>query len=161
MHSAINKFVRPFFVIAALTAAAVPARLAYAQAPKSAETDIKITQKLNIRRHGHWGNREASSVIDEQTFKDLLTQKENAALQYLKIDFSTQTLFVVTVRGDCFVRSSVTLTRDDAAKKYLCRVTKIYGGCRAAGTMQSWIVIDKIPPEYRLEFIAMTPIAES
>jgi hypothetical protein len=115
------------------------------------ETNVPILKQQGIKRR--FGSGEATLVIEEATFNELLTKKENEALKQLDVNFSSQTLIAVTVYGDCFVRSSVSVTRDDKAKKYLCRVTKINGGCRATGQYQNWFVIEKLRPEYTLEFI--------
>jgi hypothetical protein len=50
-----------------------------------------------------------------------------------KPDFKTQTLIGYRVYGDCHVRASASVFRDDKAKKYEIRIRNIWGGCRAGG----------------------------
>lgn len=114
------------------------------------EVNVPIVKELIDKKH--WGTRDANGVIEEKTFKELLTKEENSFLKELDVDFSTQTLIAVTVLGDCHVQASVNITRDDKAKKYFCHITKIYGGCRAAGRLQNWLVIEKMLPDYTIEF---------
>ncbi len=135
-----------------------PSLMAQGQEQTDKETEVTIIKKLNAK--GRFGSLERKALIDEESFKELLTYPDNSFLKQLDVDFSKHTLIVVTVQGDCFVRASVKITRDEDAKKYLCRVTKRYGGCRAAGTFQSWILIEKISPEYSIEFLQMKPIEE-
>jgi hypothetical protein len=98
--------------------------------------------------------------MDEKAFNELLKDENNSFLKQLEVDFSRHTLIAVTVQGDCFVRATVTMAREDDKKRYLCRVTKRYGGCRAAGTFQSWILIEKIPPDYTIGFVEMKALNE-
>jgi hypothetical protein len=151
-HSFSKRFSQVFLccLLAGLFAAPVAA-----QNSEQAESEIKVPILKQLGMKGRFGIREMNRVIEEAAFKDLLSRKENENLKQLDVNFSTQTLIAVMVYGDCFVRSSVSVTRDDTAKKYLCRVTKIYGGCRASGQYQNWFVIEKLRPEYTLEFIEM------
>lgn len=153
MHHSFNKFAKRFFIIAILATASVSSAMVQGQEQTDKETEVTIIQKLD--KKASFGNRESKLLIDEKAFNELLKSENNSFLKQLEIDFSRHTLIAVTVQGDCFVRSSVEIARDNDAKKYLCRVTKIYGGCRAVGTFQSWILIEKIPPEYTVEFIEM------
>jgi hypothetical protein len=158
MRHSFNKFARLLFLIATLAAASVPSLMAQGQEQTERETEVTIIKKLNAK--ARFGNLERKAIIDEKAFHELLKDKNNSFLNQLDVDFSRHTLIAVTVQGDCFVRATVSMARDDAAKKYLCRVTKIYGGCRAAGTFQSWILIEKIPPEYSIEFIELKGMKE-
>jgi hypothetical protein len=153
-----NKFAKLLCIIAMLAATSVPSLMAQGQEQTEKETEVTIIQKLNAK--ARFGNRESKAIIDEKAFHELLKDKNNSFLKRLDVDFSRHTLIVVTVQGDCFVRATVTMARDDDKKRYLCRVTKIYGGCRAAGTFQSWILIEKIPPEYSIEFIELKAMKE-
>jgi hypothetical protein len=153
MHHSFNRWTKYLFLHALLLAVFVCSVTAQNFQQPEHETKVTVLQQLDLTRR--YGNQEGYLVIEENVFKELLTKEQNAALKELTIDFSTQTLIAVTVQGDCNISASVNLTRDDTTKKYLCRITKMYGGCRAAGTFQSWIVIEKIHPEYTVEFIMM------
>jgi hypothetical protein len=153
MHHSFNRYTAHFFLCILFTTIIACVVVAQNSEQTEAETNVPILKQTTTR--GHWSTRDANGVISEESFKEFLTQKENAFLKELNVDFSTQTLISVTVRGDCHVRASVNITRDDEAKKYLCKVTKIYGGCRAAGRIQKWFVIEKLRPEYTIEFTEM------
>ena len=153
MHHSFNRYTAHFFLCILFTT--IFACIVVAQNSEQTENETKVPILNFTETRGHWSTRDANGVISEEKFKEFLTQQENAFLKELNMDFSTQTLISVTVRGDCHVRASVNITRDDKAKKYLCRVTKIYGGCRAAGRIQKWFVIEKLRPEYTIEFIEM------
>ena len=70
----------------------------------------------------------------------------------LKVDSNKQTLIGYRVSGDCFVRARAEVFRNDAAKTYRINITKKSGGCRAGGTFQGWIVVEKISADYKVEF---------
>ena len=155
MRQSFNRCAKSFFLYALLITVFACTVVAKNSPQTQHETKMTVLKQLDLTRR--YGNREGNVVIEEKVFKELLTKEENAFLKELNMDFSTQTLIAVTVQGDCHIDASVTITRDDMARKYLCRVTKINGGCRAAGTFQNWIVIEKMRPEYTIEFIAMKP----
>jgi hypothetical protein len=138
---------------AALTLAALPAVPSPAHGLQGgAETVVPVVKTATARRCGNV----ADGVVDEETFRKMASDEGCSALKDLDVDFNSQTLIVVTVRGDCFVRASVEIKRDDDAKKYTCEVRKVYGGCRAAGRFERWVVVEKLRPEYKLEFATVT-----
>ena len=99
-------------------------------------------------------------VVDEKTFLELTAEESPEGvhnrcghLKDLKVDFNTQSLMTYRVSGDCFVRGNAYVTRNDATKTYTFHVTRIYGGCRAAGSYEGWLVVDKLLPDYRVEFV--------
>jgi hypothetical protein len=153
MHHSFNRCTAHFFLSVLLTTIFAHVLMAQNSEQTEHETKVPILKQRNTK--GHWGTRDANGVISEENFKEFLTKKENAFLKELNVDFSTQTLISATVRGDCHIRASINITRDDKAKKYFCRVTSIYGGCRAAGRFQSWIVIERLRPEYTIEIIEL------
>jgi hypothetical protein len=91
-------------------------------------------------------------VIDEETFKKIIADKECTSNEPFKVDFTKQTLIGYHVHGDCFVSATARVFRRESEKKYQVRVKKIWGGCRAAGSYQDWLVIEKIPAGYAVEF---------
>lgn len=114
------------------------------------ETEIVIQQKISSRFLSCYLLKNA--VYDEQKFKEISEDKNCSHLKSVNIDFTKQTLIGFRVNGDCFVRGDAKVFRDDEAKTYKIRVQKIWGGCRAAGTYTGWVVIDKIPADYKVEF---------
>lgn len=152
MYRPSNKMLR--LATAALTLAALPALASpsHARRQESEGTAVPILQTTTSRNCADI----SEVVVDEETFGKLASTEKCAFLKKLDIDFSTQTLMVVTVRGDCFVRASVELSRDDAAKKYTCHIKRVFGGCRAAGRFERWVVVEKLRPGYELEFVTTT-----
>jgi hypothetical protein len=145
-----SKYLKYTFLYA-LFMAVIPYTV-FAQDFKQTAQEVKVPILKDLRDREHWSTRDANGVIDEKTFKELLTKEENSFLKELEVNFSTQTLIAVTMMGDCHIQVSVNITRDDKAKKYFCYITEIYGGCRAAGFFQNWLVIEKMLPEYTIEF---------
>jgi hypothetical protein len=134
---------------------------------ETTEVDVPIIHEINSRQlgSGYCGLKLADSgaVIDEEVFRKLIAPRPQTArnrsadrcafLKSLKIDFSKHSLLVYRVSGDCFIRGTARVTRDDTARKYTLSITKIYGGCRAAGSFEGWIVVDKLLPDHTVESV--------
>lgn len=139
--------------LAALTLLALPAVPSPAHGLQGGgETVVPIIKTVTSR---HCADM-ADGVVDEESFRKMASDEGCSALKELDVDFNSQTLIAVSVSGDCFVRASVELRRDDDAKKYTCTIKKVYGRCRAAGFFERWVVVDKLRPEYALEFTTVT-----
>lgn len=134
------------------------------QAAETAEVEVPIIDKVDSRC---WTRRldDPGPVINEETFRELTTpESRNASrasydrcafLKRLRVDFSKHSLLTYRVHGDCFIRATAKVTRNDTARKYTLRITRIYGGCRAAGSFESWLVIDKLRPDYKVESVTL------
>ncbi|HEX8735483.1 MAG TPA: hypothetical protein VF721_09185 [Pyrinomonadaceae bacterium] len=125
---------------------------ASAQVPQTnEEREVPVIKKFGS---GYFEcTQKKNSVIDEEKFKEILLDKECSSLEKtLKVDFTKHTLITFGVGGDCFVRAAAKVFRNDAAKKYNVRIKQIRGGCRAAGSYQGWLLIEKIPAGYAVEF---------
>jgi uncharacterized protein YbdZ (MbtH family) len=122
-----------------------------AQTPAIQETEIPVIKKFGS---GYFECRQKeNSVIDEEKFKKIILDQECSSLEKaLKVDFTKHTLITFGVGGDCLVHAAARVFRSDAAKKYNVRIKNISGGCRAAGSYQAWLVIEKIPAGYNVEF---------
>lgn len=114
------------------------------------DEEIKIYRTASSRLWSCY--RLENKVYDEQKFNELLKNKECSHFKELKIDFTKQTLIGFKVQGDCFVHGIARVFRLEQTKTYQVRVKNIWGGCRAAGAYSSWLVIDKIPDDYKVEF---------
>jgi hypothetical protein len=115
------------------------------------ETEIRVLNEV----HSHnWEcvQRENSVVSKEDFWKILADARCTNLRKTLEVDFEKQTLISFNVRGDCFVSAVAKIFRSDAEKKYTVKIRKRWGGCRAAGSYQRWLVIEKIPNDYRVEF---------
>jgi hypothetical protein len=92
-------------------------------------------------------------IIDKKAWRKILADKDCSYLaKTLSVDFEKQTLITYRIHGDCFVMGDAAVFRVDREKIFRVKVRNIWGGCRAAGSFQGWLVIDKIPPDYKLEF---------
>jgi len=98
--------------------------------------------------------KERGPLINKEQFDEMMSSeaaKDCPVLDTMKIDFEKQSLLTYRVNGDCFVRANAKLTRNDELKKYTLRVTRTFGGCRAAGSFQGWMVFEKLRSDYKLE----------
>lgn len=116
------------------------------------ETEVPILKSID------WGNvrcrvRKNIVIPDEQKFKEFIAEADCSSAKISEIDFTKQTLIVYNVLGDCMVSAVAKVFRNDSEKKYTVRIKKILGGCRAAGSSQEWLVIERIPPGYTTEFV--------
>lgn len=129
------------------------------QAQDKAEVEVTILNKISSRC---WTRAlKEGPVVDEATFLELTSDESPhsarhdydrcGTLKQLKVDFSKQTLLTYRVNGDCFVRATATVTRNDTTRTYTLNVARIYGGCRAAGSFEGWLVVDKFLPDYKVE----------
>lgn len=90
-------------------------------------------------------------IYDEEKLKPLLARPKCAEMiRALRVDHKTQTLIGYSAHGDCKMRLHTKIFRSDTDKKYLLVINNIYGGCRAGGSRDGWMVIDKIPEGYGL-----------
>lgn len=144
-----NRVVRVLFAVSFL--AAFFAFSASAQIPKSSEeTEVAIIKQSASQ---HFGCRRIENeVVDEEKFKKIIAAKECSPAEPLEVDFTRQTLISYHISGDCFVYGTAKVFRHDGAKKYKVRIKNVGGGCRAAGSFQGWLVIEKIPAGYAVEF---------
>jgi len=136
--------------------------IAPAQAQDAAEVEVPILNKVSSRCWTRHLN-DSGPVVDEATFLELTSDESPKSrghdyercgtLKNLKVDFSKQTLLTYRVNGDCFVRATATVTRNDTTRTYTLNVTRIYGGCRAAGSFEGWLVVDKFLPDYKVETV--------
>lgn len=114
------------------------------------DKEVPIIPKIGSRYyHCYFDN----GVYDETRFNKLIALKRcEYAGAFLKPDFNTQTLIGYQVGGDCFMSVSVKVMRNDKQKKYRVAITNYWGRCRAGGTFEGWLIIEKIPADYTLEF---------
>ena len=108
-----------------------------------------------------YSSKTVGPVVEEDEFRKLIAPKITskatsvsdrcAFLKRLEVDFNQHTLLTYGVNGDCFVRAKARVIRNDSNKSYVLRITKIFGGCRAAGNFEGWLVIEKVPPDYKIE----------
>lgn len=117
---------------------------------QSDESEVPVIQDAGQRRYGCYMEK---GMVDKAGLKKL-NEDENCAVitKSLKVDFAKHTLISYHTNGDCFVHATAKAFRNDVAKEYMVRIKNIWGGCRAAGSFQGWIVIEKIPSNYTLSF---------
>lgn len=142
-----------FVIIAVLTAILSTDVPAHAQLP-AGYVEIQPLNHLPV----FFGTRFSTDcyirddgIYDEEKLKPLLARPKCAeVIRALKVDHKTQTLIGYSARGDCHMRLHTKIFRSDADKKYLMVINNIYGGCRAGGSRNGWMMIDKIPEGYGL-----------
>lgn len=121
-------------------------------AQKTEEIMVPILQSFSSR---NFRCLVEDNFYDEAGFKWLINNKDCSfpKSEAFQPDFKTQTLVGFRVHGDCHVRASAAVFRNDKVKKYEIRVRNIWGGCRAGGgTFQGWFTIEKIKSDYKVEF---------
>lgn len=150
MKYAPSRFAGFLFTVAVLIFCAVfPAR-----GQTNEEIEVPLLNEVHSR---NWEcvQRE-NSVVSKEVFRKILADARCANLRKtLEVDFEKQTLISFSVRGDCFVSADAKIFRSDAEKKYTVKIRKRDGGCRAAGSYQNWLVIEKIPADYKVGFDEM------
>ena len=129
-----------------------------AQIPDKTTAEEKDIEVPIIRRIGsrYFRCYFEKGIYDETKFKKLLTAERcQYADEFLKTNFNAQTLIGYSVGGDCFMRASAKVYRNDHQKKYKVEITNYWGRCRAGGSYEDWLTIEKIPADYKLEFNVM------
>ncbi|MET0753131.1 MAG: hypothetical protein ABWZ66_07150 [Pyrinomonadaceae bacterium] len=154
MKYAPSRFARFLFIVVVLMCCAIfPAR-----GQTNEEIEVPVLKEVHSR---NWECvQKENSVVSKEAFRKILADARCTNLRKtLEVDFEKQTLISFSVSGDCFVSGDGKIFRSDAEKKYTVRIRKRGGGCRAAGSYQNWLVIEKIPNDYKVEFNEM-PVKE-
>ena len=139
----------------------------YGTPVEAIEVEVTIIYKVDSRQigAGYCGRRsdDSSPVVNEGVFRELIApDSRNASrsdrdrcafLKRLKVDFSKHSLLNYRVNGDCFIRATAKITRSESVKKYTLWITRFNGGCRAAGSFEGWLVVDKLLPDYEVEAV--------
>ena len=117
-------------------------------------SEEKEVQILSEVRSKNWECTEIKNgIISKEDLTKLRAVKDCSALtKPLAVDFENYTFIGYRIKGDCFVSGSAKVFRSDAAKKYTVRIRTSSGGCRAAGSYQRLVTIEKIPADYKVEF---------
>ena len=117
----------------------------------SDEAKVPVVQEIGSRYSRCWNVE--NRVYDEDAFKKLAADKNcSYASEKLKVDFKKHTLIGYEARGDCFIHADAEVFRSDKTKTYSVKIRNVWGGCRAGGSFEGWLVIEKIPPGYKVEF---------
>lgn len=123
------------------------------------ENSVDEVEVLTLHRFGAqdiWCVTQ-NHVVDEAMYKRLASnpnlKKECAEMyQSLDVDFTKQTLISYHAGGDCALRVTSKVFRNDQTKIYTVRIRNRWGGCRAGGWSHGWLLIEKVPPDYKVEF---------
>jgi hypothetical protein len=122
--------------------------------PGGGGEEVPILRKVDGR---HFTCYLENEVLGEARLKEIEGDARYKACpqvrDVLRVDFSRHSLITYHVNGDCFVRAEAKVLRNNEAKKYTVRIKKIPGGCRAGGRFQGWLLIEKIPPGYVVDFV--------
>lgn len=114
------------------------------------KTEVPIVQQIGSKdfRCYPLENR----IVYKELFEKIKEKEECSYLDLLKIDFSKHTLISYRVGGDCFMTVTTDVFRDDEAKTYTVQINNYWGRCRAGGRFEGWLVIEKIPTDYKIDF---------
>jgi len=94
-----------------------------------------------------------NGVMTKERFEKLISDKQCTDLKIrLNVDFEKESLITFRARSDCHMQASAKFFRNDEAKKYIVKVDVKDGDCRAAGNYQGWLVVEKLKPDYAVEF---------
>lgn len=116
----------------------------------TAQTDVQVLRGIGGKE---FYCTKDNGVISEAMFDEMTAKKQCSGLAtLLNIDFENESLISFLARGDCHVRASAKVFRDDEKKKYSVKIQTLLGGCRAAGKYQGWLVVDKLKTDYTIEF---------
>ncbi|REJ75327.1 MAG: hypothetical protein DWQ47_07530 [Acidobacteria bacterium] len=69
-----------------------------------------------------------------------------------EVEFDKQSLLSYRVGGDCMMKVAIDIQAVRSERKYLVFIENTWGGCRAGGVRRGWIVTEKIPDGYSVEF---------
>lgn len=147
------KFLLTIFAIAAMQILSVSA-----QENSNKPTDEKDEKIVPVIKQ--IGSRYFRCYNEEKVFQNSYEAERGAKggdkcinpVDVLKVDFEKQTLVSYQARGDCFITARAKIFRNDAAKTFRVKVLKKSGGCRAGGQFDGWLVVEKIPADYKAEF---------
>ena len=93
-----------------------------------------------------------NKIVDEKEFNDLKKDPRCKLLTGLNVNFAKNTLISYSVGGDCHMRVDTDVFRNDNSKTYRVIINNYWGRCRAGGRHRGWLVINKIPVDYKLKF---------
>ncbi|MCO6509192.1 MAG: hypothetical protein J5I65_00195 [Aridibacter famidurans] len=93
-----------------------------------------------------------NSVVSSAELEKLWSHERCAEFEQPNADLSKESLLAYRAGGDCHMRLLIDVLVDRAARKYLVEIVNIWGGCRAGGRRAGWLVIDKVPDDFSVEF---------
>ncbi|MEZ5347439.1 MAG: hypothetical protein R2681_18045 [Pyrinomonadaceae bacterium] len=93
-----------------------------------------------------------TGVVSEADLKNVRERKRCELGEYLSVDFQKQTLILYRLGGDCHMRLDIKgIFREDEKKTVTVEIDNIWGGCRAGGWIDGFLVTEKIPDNYKVE----------
>ncbi len=113
------------------------------------EVKIPIVQRSSSKYFNCYSK---NKVLNEQEFKEILKNKKCSLAGLLKVDFTKHTLISYRVGGDCHMQADADVFRIDKTKLYKVILNNYWGRCRAGGSVDGFVVIDKIPTDYKVAF---------
>lgn len=117
---------------------------------KPSETAVQILRETGKR---DFYCTTDNGVMTKERFEKLIVEKQCSDLKIrLNVDFEKESLITFRAARDCYMQASAKVFRNDEAKKYIVKVDVKDGGCRAAGNYQGWLVVEKLKPDYTVEF---------
>ncbi len=114
------------------------------------EIDVSVLQRIGSRHFRCYGVE--NKIVDEQTLNEIIKDEKCSYTKLLNVDFAKHSLISYKVGGDCFIKADAKVFRNDETKIYKVVINNYWGRCRAGGSFQCWLVIDKIPSDFQVEF---------
>lgn len=119
--------------------------------PQTSETAVQVLRSIG-KKNDFYCTTE-SALMTKESFEKFISARQCTELKtMLNVDFEKESLIGFRARSDCHMQAAAKIFRNDAAKKYVVRVEIKYGGCRAAGNHQGWLVVEKLKPDFAVEF---------
>ncbi|NNE66540.1 MAG: hypothetical protein HKN33_08225 [Pyrinomonadaceae bacterium] len=112
--------------------------------------DVLIYTGYQSRSFGCFVKNE---VVDVNRLNNLRKDRDCANFPVAEyIDFDKYSIVTYTMRGDCKISGSATITVDQSARLYTVHLSNYWGRCRSGGSLSGWLQISKIPEGYDVEF---------
>ena len=92
---------------------------------------------------------------DAATFTKLMADDPSgrcAAAKQLSIDFTNYTALSLNVFADCHASIDLQISRDDVRRLYEVTIFDKDGGCRGMSLFNRFVLIKKLPPDYKVIF---------
>lgn len=93
-----------------------------------------------------------NSLVSADELDKLWSHERCAEFEKPNADFSKESLLAYRAGGDCHMRLMIDVLVDRPARKYLVEIVNIWGGCRAGGRRAGWLVIERVPEGYSVDF---------
>ena len=127
---------------------------AFAQNPPGNDSDVEVPA-APIPMTCRSQSNDSQVITDDAEFKKLLAKVDReycSDARNLKIDFQKYSLIAVQIDADCRANVSLRVTKNAETKSYNVTVSEKYGGCRGTDLHNRWVLVEKLPAGYTVQF---------